>query len=244
VGKVRTRNEDRWLSLDEEQCYLLADGLGGHVAGDVAAETAVDLLAEYLRKQWLPAVRMGGDPIDSLSSGICMVHQRLRDKARAEPALMGMGTTLCCLALQEESAYFAHVGDSRIYRLREEKMVALTADHSLASALAKKGRQEEAQVASSLYSNVVFQAMGASEEIAPSVGTCPLEGGDRYLLCSDGLTDMLDEKQIEGLLCLALRPHEIASQLVSMACMAGGRDNVTVVVVEVVDGVPGANLPR
>lgn len=244
VGKVRSRNEDRWLVLDEEQCYLLADGLGGHVAGDVAAETAVDLFAQYLRKQWLPAVRKGEEPRESLIAGIRMVHRRLRDKARAEPGLMGMGTTLCALSLLEGEALYAHVGDSRIYQLRGGRLKALTQDHSLASALEDEGRCKEAETANALYSNVVLQALGASEEVRPSIGAISLQSGDRFLLCSDGLTDMLSDVQIEKVLGQPLRLHEVASQLIGMACTAGGRDNVTVVLVEVVDGIPGANLPR
>lgn len=236
VGCLRSGNEDRWASLDQERCYLVADGLGGHVAGDLAAEMTIDLLAEYLRKQWLPAVHKGEDPRKALIAGVRMVHRRLRDKVRLDPTLTGMGTTLCCLCLWEGNAIYTHVGDSRIYRLRQGVLSRLTRDHSLASALKREGKREEAEVARSLYGNIVLQAIGASDKIRPSIGSFPLEAGDRFLICSDGLTDMASDSQIEGVLGQRLGVEEIAAQLVALACAAGGRDNVTVLVVEVSNG--------
>lgn len=228
IGCMRSKNEDRWEILAESRCYLLADGMGGHPAGEIAAALTLDLCSKYLTPGW----DRGGDSAARLREIMVEVNQELQEVVAMESDLAGMGTTLCILAFLNGKAVCGHVGDSRIYRLREGGLELLTQDDSLENALRLAGRASEAKRAGEQYSNVVMQAMGASPVVQPTVTIYPIEREDLFLLCSDGLTDMVEEHEIEALLCSPSSLEKRATRLIEAARSAGGNDNITVVLVE------------
>jgi PPM family protein phosphatase len=232
VGCTRSTNEDRWEALTESQCYLLADGMGGHPAGEVAAAMTLELLKKYLSSGW----DGGEDPTVRLSELLVKVNAELQQVVVDQPDLAGMGTTICVLSFVHGKAICANVGDSRIYRMREGGLEQLTRDDSLKNALLSAGRANEARRASEHFSNVVMQAMGASATIEPNLRVTEIEEDDLFLLCSDGLTDMVDDQEIEALLSTSSSLEKRAQRLIEAARRAGGSDNITVVLVEAQDG--------
>lgn len=232
IGCTRSTNEDRWEALAESHCYLLADGMGGHPAGEVAAAMTLELLKKYLVPRW----DRGQDPALRLGEVLVKVNVDLQRVIAEEPDLAGMGTTICVLSFVSGKAICGNVGDSRIYRMREGGLEQLTRDDSLKNALLSAGRATEAKRAGEYFSNVVMQAMGASVAIEPNLKVTELEKGDLFLLCSDGLTDMVDDQEIEALLSSTSSLEKRAQRLVEAARRAGGSDNITVILVEPQDG--------
>ncbi|MGH2639639.1 MAG: PP2C family protein-serine/threonine phosphatase [Rhabdochlamydiaceae bacterium] len=220
VGLSRQNNEDIWAELRDDHFYVLADGMGGHLAGEVAAKEAVlhfcDAVDKYFRSPIPPSVssvkRYIGETFISANSWI-------RRLGKDHPDLHGMGTTLCCLLLLSNKAIIGHVGDSRIYRYRKELML-LTQDHSL--------EQEK-----STKKHILTRALGISPAIEPDLLEAPYQSGDIYLLCSDGLHDALSNKQIETVFRRSSSLKETALELIEAAKKGGSRDNITLLLVRI-----------
>lgn len=227
IGLVRTNNEDRYLVA--EPLFAVADGMGGHAAGEVASATAV----ETLREAFTDHTPTG------LAAAARAANRAVWEEAQASPDLRGMGTTLVALALVgdpgHEQLAAANVGDSRLYRLHDGELSQLTSDHSLVGQLVASGAltPEEAEVHPRR--NVLTRALGVDPEVDVDLVTVEVEQGDRYLLCSDGLPRELSDDQMASLLRRLADPDEAARELVSQARTHGGSDNVTVVVIDVVD---------
>lgn len=226
IGLSRENNEDVWAELADDHFYVLADGMGGHLAGEVAAKEAVlhfcDAVDKYFRSPTPPSVssakRYIGETFISANSWI-------RRLSKDHPDLHGMGTTLCCLLLLENKAIIGHVGDSRIYRYRKE-LSRLTKDHSLAQEAAFSSRGRAAK-------HILTKALGISPAIEPELLEVPYEQGDIYLLCSDGLHDVLSDKQIEALFRRSTSLKNAALELVEAAKKGGGHDNITLLLVKI-----------
>lgn len=212
VGLVRPNNEDAWAVDAERGFFLVADGLGGHQGGEIASWETVDFLVA-----WLSGFSGGDEVIEErqqqLIDGITEANQLVYEKAQHAPALRGMGATLCCLWFCGEKALLAHAGDSRTYRLREGRLEQLTRDHVV-----------EGQAA-----RLLTRAVGNRDELQPEVCCLDLAQGDTYLLCSDGLTDMVSARTIEAILNRPDPLQERIEQLVETAKRSGGSDNITVV---------------
>ncbi len=235
AGRVREGQEDFYLVDPDVALFAVADGMGGHRGGEIAAHLAVETLDKLAKE------RVESEPLTSewFAKAVQQANDALVERAEADASLRGMGTTLCALALVQGDGYEAlgvvNVGDSRLYLLKDGELEQITEDHSLVATLERQGRLTRAEAAVHPQRNIVTRALGIdskvmvdSWEIAPVVG-------DRYLLCSDGLFNEIDDNRIAATLRKLADPDEAARELVRLANEAGGRDNITVVVVDVVD---------
>jgi protein phosphatase len=227
AGKVRRNNEDALLVGDgtDETLFVVADGIGGFEAGEVASSMTVDVLR-----------RLGPD--ESFEGAIKEANRRILAAARDDEKLSGMGTTVVALRFggnrEEPRAEVSHVGDSRAYLLRNGDLKPLTEDHSLVAELVRSGDLTRAQAAEHPKKNLITRALGAEEDVEADNMVLPVQAGDRLLLCSDGLSDMVTENRIGAILKEHPEdPETPARKLISAALDAGGTDNVTVVVVDV-----------
>jgi len=237
IGHARENNEDKFdfYEPDEEpllaargSVYLVCDGMGGHNAGQIASELAA--------KQFLHAYyHLGGTAQEAARHAILQAHHYIAEMASKIPSRYGMGTTLTALILKQDEGILAHVGDSRCYRLREGAFEQLSRDHTLVARLVEQGILTPEQAKYHPQRNVIRQAVGVadpSEPLEPDIETFALQAGDLYLLCSDGLTDMVDDAEIEAIL-RDEPPTRAAWRLVDRALANGGRDNITVVLVQI-----------
>jgi protein phosphatase len=238
IGHARENNEDKFdfYEPDEEpllaargSVYLVCDGMGGHNAGQIASELAA--------KQFLHAYyHLGGTAQEAARHAILQAHHYIAEMASKIPSRYGMGTTLTALILKQDEGILAHVGDSRCYRLREGVFKQLSRDHTLVAHLVEQGILTPEQARYHPQRNVIRQAVGVadpSEPLEPDIETFALQVGDLYLLCSDGLTDMVDDAEIEAIL-RDEPPTRAAWRLVDRALANGGRDNITIVLVRIV----------
>jgi PPM family protein phosphatase len=226
-GKVRKNNEDSLLVGEgrDETLFVVADGIGGFEAGEVASSIAVDVLKDV-------------GPSDSLEDAIREANRRILAAARGDARFQGMGTTVVAMRFggtgEEPIAQISHVGDSRAYLLRGEELKPVTEDHSLVAELVRSGDLTRAQASEHPQKNLITRALGAEDEVDVDTVVLPVEPGDRLLLCSDGLSDMVPEPGMLRILTSHPEDPEKATRaLVSAALEAGGADNVTVVLVDV-----------
>ncbi len=229
VGKVRSVNQDR--ALFSSSIAAVADGMGGHAGGEQAAALAIGELS---------GVR-GVISLDRLLKVAEAANRRIYEQA-ADPSLRGMGTTLVAASADPNSGALniVNVGDSRAYRLRDGALEQLTVDHSLVEDLVRDGRLSREDAASHPQRNIVTRALGISSEVEVDTFRVEVETGDRYILCSDGLFNEVDDESIIGILHANADPKVAAEELVDEAVERGGRDNVTVVLVDVMDADAGA----
>lgn len=226
VGQVRVHNEDNCLVGP----FLLAvaDGMGGHAAGEVASALAVEVLDEDVARR----------SIESIVDVVGEANSRILEAAVADPAKRGMGTTLCLAAVVQsgdvEMLAVANVGDSRVYLLADGALHQLSEDHSLVETLVREGRITPEEAATHPQRNVLTRALGVDRDVMVDVWMLDPRPGDRLLLCSDGLFNEVDVDRIEAMLAESASPSETAEKLVQAADDSGGRDNITVVVADVV----------
>lgn len=223
-GKVRPINEDRYLVPEEgDSIVLVADGMGGHKAGEVASETAAQTIRAC-------AVKMHGREI-SIKTALKWVRQAnqiIYRMANEKPECMGMGTTMTFLYFMDKHALLAHVGDSRCYRIRDGRIMQLTKDHSLVAELVRIGEITPEQARNHPYRNIITRALGTDDYVAVDAQDIPVEENDVYLLCSDGLSNYLEEDEL--LQAVQTQPSDaLCDHLVQIALDRGGRDNITVV---------------
>jgi serine/threonine protein phosphatase PrpC len=227
AGKVRQNNEDDLLVGEgkDETLFVVADGIGGFEAGEVASSLAVDVLKDL-------------QPDEPFTAAIGEANRRILAAGRGDEKLSGMGTTVVAIRFggtqREPVAEVAHVGDSRAYLMRGGDMNPITEDHSLVAELVRSGDLTRDQAAEHPQKNLITRALGADEEVDVDTAILPVEVGDRILLCSDGLSDMVSEAGISEILADSPEdPERVARGLLSAALDAGGNDNITIVVVDV-----------
>lgn len=234
IGLVRQNNEDVWAEQPSIGFLVLADGMGGHKAGEVAAREAVEALCRALKKKILPSKTYTLVEFqDLLKRAIVYANGIVYKMGHAQYDLRGMGTTLCCLLFHQEGLVFAHVGDSRIYRWRGGVLEQLTKDHSLLRDLVDQGQLNDNEATDFLYKNIITKAVGTEPKVAPSMQTTTVSLEDVYLMCSDGLSDLLSSQEIANVLQYAPSLEQAAQTLIDQANAAGGRDNITVVIAKV-----------
>jgi protein phosphatase len=226
TGRQRSANEDSVFV--RAPVFVIADGMGGAQAGEVASKTAADSF-----DQGLP----DGPPERVLQQTIEGANRAIHRLARTDPNLNGMGTTTTAAILDPiaEEVAIGHVGDSRAYRLRRGKLERLTRDHSLVEEMRRKGQLTEAQAEDHPQRSIITRALGPEPEVEVDLQTVPALAGDVFLICSDGLTSMLDDDHIERLLARATSMSNAVRGLVDEANRAGGRDNISVIAFKVVD---------
>jgi len=235
VGHVRSNNEDSWSQIPDENFFVLADGMGGHQAGEIASHEAVAILSRLVKEDKAKPLlsKSVDDIVDILRQAFYRVNAGVYTLSCQNEDWKGMGTTLCCLIIHPQGAICAHVGDSRIYRLRSQRLEQLTQDHSLLRELADLGQIEEDQTSGGLYRNILTRAIGTEPIVEPTVMVSDIAVGDAFLLCSDGLSDLLSKADIEKILNQGDDLEENAKKLIKVAKQRGGYDNITVVLVKV-----------
>jgi protein phosphatase len=244
VGRKRTHNEDAYLLLPEESLFCVADGMGGHASGEVAARIAVEEMAEFFRMTgrddeatWPYAMdpALGYDE-NRVLTGVKLANVRIFERAATDDRLRGMGTTLVAAFLPKggSTLLVGHVGDSRAYLFRGGALRQLTEDHSLLNDFLKTRALTPAEIMAFPHKNVIVRALGMQETVDVDVVREDLRDGDLVLLCSDGLSGMVPDERMAELLRAHPRDLRRASQaLVDAANDAGGNDNVTCVLVGV-----------
>ncbi len=234
AGQLRPLNEDAIGARTDLGLFVLCDGLGGYNAGEIAATMAVSSLLSTLAGDYEQA-QAGDPPFDprkALSERMIEMNGVISRAAADSSAFEGMATTIVIAWVLGDRLWVAHAGDSRLYRFREGVLEALTRDHSFSQELLDAGMvtEEEARLLPS--KNLVTRALGAGGDVEPEVNDFPLRVGDVLMLCSDGLTEMIDDVQIAGAIFASVPDVQRAAQrLVDMANAAGGRDNISVIVV-------------
>jgi protein phosphatase len=232
IGTTRQNNEDIWAELPADHFYVLADGLGGHLAGEVAAKESVlhlcDSIERFLRTHPHPTVAAAKS---HLRQGFNEANTWIRSLAAEHPDLSGMGTTLCCVLILGKELIYGHIGDSRIYRYRG-KLERLTRDHSRREELLAQGKLDEKAASDLRLKNALTRAIGISSIIEPEIHQTTFLSGDIYFLCSDGLHGILSDRQIETILRQTSSIKEAAIELVEGAKNAGGTDNISIVMIK------------
>lgn len=233
IGLARNNNEDVFLEMPEHAFFALADGMGGHNAGEVAAKEAILNLSKEIENLPLSSVWLLPPLISQIQRAVCSANTWVYHLSQKNTQLSGMGTTLSCFLIHRNSLLFAHVGDSRLYFFRDHNLSQLTEDHSLRAQLMKKGQLSQEEARTFPKKNVVTKALGTTQELIPDVGTLSIQSQDIFFLCSDGLSDYLSDPEMEEILKRDLEIEETSKTLLRAALEKGGRDNITIVMVKV-----------
>ncbi|MCG6975415.1 MAG: Stp1/IreP family PP2C-type Ser/Thr phosphatase [Acidiferrobacterales bacterium] len=233
-GMVRINNEDSISTLPDMGIAILADGMGGHQAGEVASSMAVEMIKQFYSDS---NTRNKGDSVeDHLREAIDLANTAVFELSQERPECAGMGTTIVVSHFVDGKIITAHVGDSRLYRLRDSGFEQITKDHSVVQELVTRGFMSQEEANSSMNKNLVTRALGIEASVEADLVQDEYKAGDVYLLCSDGLSDVVDSDTIQQTLTEHLENLDEASQkLVDVANQAGGPDNVSVVLVRVLE---------
>jgi protein phosphatase len=237
VGMKRNHNEDNYLVIPEENLFCVADGMGGHSSGEIASKIAVDELGEFFRMTSRDGDATWPFKMDKarnydenrLATGIKLANKCIFDKASNESKYKGMGTTIVSVHFANNAAYVGHVGDSRVYFFREGVLKQVTEDHSLLNDYLKAKKLTPEEIEHFPHKNVIVRALGMKENVQVDVSRVESQEGDIFLLCSDGLSGMVSDAQIQEILARTPELEKACSQLIDMANAAGGTDNVTCV---------------
>lgn len=246
VGKVRNHNEDNLLVLPNLNLYMVADGMGGHAHGEVASQMAVETLADFFAETcedeeitWpYNLERDFRFEENRLRAGIKLANRLIFERGESDSAQSGrMGTTIVAISFDEHTAYLGHVGDSRIYRFRNKHLEQITEDHSLLSEYKKVKNLTEEEIEKFPHKNVIVRALGMSKTVEVDVANHVPEPGDLYLLCSDGLSGMLSDNQMAEIINSNREDlNACVQELINAANDHGGKDNITAVLVEIING--------
>ena len=235
TGYVRASNQDALALMNDCGVWMVADGMGGHPAGDVAAQTAVAVATERARARasWLHT--HPGSTAEFVTDLVTSANRRIHDLMLEQSSLRGMGTTFVALAITPTPipiAHIAHLGDSRAYLYRAGQLTQLTRDHTLVQQLVQRGLIDEATALIHPERHVLTKGLGMGADMQPELTSVPVTPQDLIVLCSDGLTKMLENSAIAAILsCASDDPHRACHNLIEEALKRGGEDNVTVIVV-------------
>ncbi|HXS77052.1 MAG TPA: Stp1/IreP family PP2C-type Ser/Thr phosphatase [Terracidiphilus sp.] len=227
-GRKRPSNEDAFGFSVEAGVYVVCDGMGGAAAGEIASSLAVDEVLRLLKER-----KQESEPNlpGAAESAVTAANEAIFSRAQRNHRLSGMGTTLVVMTTQEQHVWILNIGDSRCYLMRRGKLQQLTRDHSLVEEQVRLGRMTPREALQSPLKNVITRALGTQSQVTPDIFELDAEGGDIFLLCSDGLTRELPDSSIENLLNCDLPLEGMAGQLVEAAKKAGGHDNITCMLV-------------
>lgn len=220
IGRVRDHNED--ACLVQEPLFVVADGMGGHLGGEVASAVALETIGRVV----------GGEGIGALTDAVRQANRAVYDRQASDIEVAGMGTTLTAVALEGSQLHVAHVGDSRAYLLRTGKLTLLTRDHSLVGEMVREGSLTDAQARVHPRRSTLTRALGISGEVEVDAFEVAVGAGDRVLLCTDGLSGMIEDRRLQELLKSGMRAADTCAALIDEANSNGGVDNVTVVIID------------
>ena len=232
-GRVRSSNQDSWFADPNQGLFIVSDGMGGHAAGEVASKIVVKTLPPLLRQR-LTGVRRLDEPEAGrrLMTSISDLSAEVRAASLHKPGLSGMGATVVLAMIKNGLALIGHLGDSRAYLYRRGRLNQLTRDHSIIQILVDTGQISAEEAAVHPAKGQITRAVGMDGEVLPETTSLNLEPGDRLLLCCDGLTDMVPDSKISHMMDVRNRLKDSCRKLVDAANFAGGKDNITVVLVE------------
>jgi PPM family protein phosphatase len=237
VGMKRNHNEDYFSIFEDENLYIVADGMGGHSSGEVASRMAVETIREFFTSTsadpeatWPYKMdKHRGYEENRLITGVKLSNLRIFEAAQREAKYRGMGTTVVVLFFVDEGMYIGHVGDSRVYRVRGDKIELLTEDHSLLNDYIKMKKLTEWEIANFPHKNVIVRALGMKESVKVDTRFEPAQKGDTFLLCSDGLSGMITDEEIHAIIQRNTDLKTAVAELISKANANGGTDNITCV---------------
>ena len=232
VGMIRQGNEDNFFAEADERrgVFVVADGMGGHAAGEVASEMAVQIIARHLLAL-SSAVDDGANTL--VSTAMQDANRAIFERMLAETDKQGMGTTASVMVLSDTGYLIGQIGDSRVYLLRDGGLTQITKDHSYVQEQVDAGLLTPEQARYHPYSNVITRCVGASDEVEADIYTGEVRVGDVFLLASDGLTGMVDDRRLQALLLARSGPGRIVDSLIAEANGRGGLDNITAIVIQV-----------
>ncbi len=237
VGLLREGNEDS--AYAGPRLLAIADGMGGHAAGEVASAVAISAIAPLDRQN----LTDGDDMLDALAAAVAAARNTLHDMSVSDPAVEGMGTTLTALLWAGAQVAVCHIGDSRAYLLRDGDLYQITRDHTLIQSLVDEGRLSPAAAANHPQRSLIMRALQGSTDADPDLAMHEALLGDRYLLCSDGLTDVVGDEAVHGVLSTVPDADQAVNQLIALAIRNGGPDNITCIVADVIDPADGPLAP-
>lgn len=241
VGRKRSHNEDSYLIDEELQLFVVADGMGGHAGGGTASRIAVETIDKELRgvrnsptSPFKAETSLQDSPLpDFLRAAVEKACFEIYRAAQEDPRLAGMGTTVISLCVQHQHALFAHVGDSRAYLIRGDLIQQISEDHSLVNEQIKAGMITPDEARHSRYKNIITRSVGFEEEVQVDVMGIMLEPNDAFVLCSDGLANLVEDKEIREVV-MGTELKDTPKKLIDLANERGGDDNITVIVVRAV----------
>ena len=241
VGMKRDNNEDNLLVFPEENVFAVFDGMGGHAAGEVASEMAVQIV----QRELATVKNLDGDDVSKLvAASLKHANRAIHDRTLTEVDKQGMGTTVSALLLSGARYLIGQVGDSRVYLLRDGQFSQLTKDHSYVQEQVDAGFLTPEQARYHPYSNVITRCVGAGQDVEPDIYRGEVRVGDVYLVASDGLTGMVDDRRLAQLLNSRAEPDRKVQSLIAEANGRGGLDNITAIIVQVVDTGPESDDPN
>jgi serine/threonine protein phosphatase PrpC len=239
VGRQRQHNEDAFLVADDAKLFLVADGMGGHAAGEIASRIAVDSISEFILHTkeddgtWPHAYdEHFGRATNRLMAALRLANTRVLEAMRKDARLRGMGTTVVACLADDSKISVAHVGDSRAYLIRNGELSRLTNDHSWVFEQVQAGMLTEAEAEKHPLRNVITRALGGALSVTPDAAEVDAQSGDVYLLCSDGLTGMVPEDEILRIVSEHADLEKACQKLIDIANERGGLDNVTAILVK------------
>lgn len=240
IGLVRSINEDSILADEAHGIFVLADGMGGHKAGEEASRLAVSLIGEFLANRdpseilaTKAALMKDQEPplLDSIERAIAKANELIYQKAQDQEEFSGMGTTVVVGVMQNDYLCFGFVGDSRAYLIANSTIQQLSEDHSLVAQLVKSSSITPEEALHHPYKNVITRSLGTSDRVQPDLLYVKVEPGDRILLCSDGLTNLVSDAEILNAISYHEDPQEACQVLVDLANANGGSDNISVILI-------------
>lgn len=241
VGVERTKNEDQFYSDEDLGLFIVADGVGGHAAGEVASTMAVEVIRDYIRMSMKGKEQVIGEmnaqfkeETNRVAAGIRRANQSIYESSQKDATVHRMGTTVAAVLITGGKLSIAHVGDSRIYLVREHALFPLTDDHSVVSEQLRHGLITKEEAKTSNIGNVITRALGYEKTVAIDLNELDIIEGDRIVLCTDGLTRMVSDDFILSTVTSVDKPEEACTILIDTACANGGKDNITVIVVHIV----------
>ncbi len=232
IGKARELNQDYYYvspPTDEIKLYILADGMGGYKGGEVASKLATETVKEYIYETFDQIDKQKETILEMIRQAMNYANQKVYEKSQNQKELEGMGTTLEVCLIYNNKAYIGHIGDSRIYRLRKGVMRRLTKDHSYVQQLVEDGKITRQEATTHPKKNMLTKALGCTPYVEPDLRARNIEKGDVFMMCSDGLTNMIAEEKI----CETILEDKssAADELIKRANSFGGYDNITVVII-------------
>lgn len=231
IGRMRSQNQDAVFATEETigslpNLFVVADGMGGHKAGEYASSQAIALAKREI------ASDTGSEPVQIINQGITAANKSIYEEATQDEDKYGMGTTMVAATLLEDHLCVANVGDSRLYVYRDGQLSQITQDHSVVGEMVRKGEMPKEEARSHPKRNLITRAVGAEAEVRVDFFDETLQAGDLVLMCTDGLTSMVEESEIEEVLAGSGQVADKVAKLVDLANDHGGKDNITVIVIE------------